>query len=112
MPVNWHPGGFAKSFRTKALDGCEEFMRADVMSDADEHCPVDKGTMRNSHTVERNDDAGYVAGGYGGAAAPYTRDQHEDSSKHHEVGEDHWLENAAKRNAPKLKDRIAEHTTR
>jgi hypothetical protein len=86
-----------------AMDGLEEYARAQLLPLADENCPTDSGVMKGTHAVERSDDE--VVVGYGGPAAPYTVRQHEDMTLIHPSGEAKWLENAfnaTKENAGKI----------
>jgi len=82
-------------------------MRGAIMPDADEHCPVDKGTMRSTSDTQRDDNAGEVVGGYGGPATPYAIRQHEDATLSHTVGEAKWLENAFNRHAKEAEGMVA-----
>ena len=107
MTVKWHGVALEKLVEKAALDGAEEWLRADVQTDAKEHCPVDSGAMRNSHTVERSGDSAVI--GVGGSSAPYAQRQHEDASLSHEVGESHWLENAGKRQISRLPSKLKKH---
>jgi hypothetical protein len=52
--------------------------------------PVDKGTLRGSGRVEgpKNDE---VTLSFGGAAAPYALEQHENTALRHRVGESRYL---------------------
>jgi hypothetical protein len=99
--MNWRGAAASKAVGQALLDGGEEWMRAKVLPDADEHCPVDTGVMKSTHTVARDEKS--VAIGYGGPSAPYTVKQHEDLTLHHVVGEAKWLENAWNRHAAELK---------
>jgi hypothetical protein len=102
--VSWFGDKVADEIEKKMLDGAEEWMRGDVKTDAEEHCPVKNGILRGTHAVERGDRE--VVLGVGGPAAPYAKRQHEDASLHHVVGEDHWLEKALERQKSKLPDRV------
>lgn len=70
----------------KALDGMEEWARVLWLSQAKSDCPVDKGTMRNSLTVERSDAEKCIYCGGGGAAKKYIKRQELDRSLQHKVG--------------------------
>lgn len=107
MSVKWHGAALEKLVEKAALNGAEEWLRVDVQTDAKEHCPVDTGAMRNSHTVERSSNS--VVLGVGGSAAPYAERQHEDASLSHVVGESHWLENAGTRQIGKLPSKLKSH---
>jgi hypothetical protein len=65
---------------------------------------VDKGTMRDSHTTQRNGDT--ITVGVGGAAATYTVKQHEDLTLNHKVGQAKWLSMAKDWTLPRLPDKI------
>lgn len=52
--------------------------------------PVDKGTLRSTGRVE-GPKAGEVELSFGGAAAEYALEQHEDTSLHHDIGEARYL---------------------
>jgi hypothetical protein len=99
MSVKWYGDTVADHFTAKALDAGEEWLNL-VKADAMEHCPVDQGTMRGTHTIQRESHEAVL--GVGGPAAPYTAKQHDDASLHHTVGEDHWLEKAKDRQESKL----------
>lgn len=98
--VEWHDASIIAKAKAELADGIEEWARAEVMPDADEHCPVKDGTLRDSHVVER--EGAVVTMGYGGSAAPYAERQHEDMTLSHTVGEAKWLENAFNRKLPEL----------
>jgi len=98
--VEWNDGGIIARAKAAMRDGVEEWARAEVMPDADEHCPVKDGTLRDSHVVERKGTV--ITIGYGGPAAPYAERQHEDMTLSHTVGEAKWLENAFNRKLPEL----------
>lgn len=105
MTVHWYGDMVASAIEKAAMDGAEAWARVDVETDAKEHCPVDRGTLRGTHTTER--EGNEVIVGVGGPSAPYATIQHEDASFNHTVGEDHWLENAFMRNLPELPVKIA-----
>ncbi|MCK9570709.1 hypothetical protein M0R72_17300 [Candidatus Pacearchaeota archaeon] len=98
--VEWHDDTIIAKAKAAMLDGGEEWARAEVMPAADERCPVDFGTLRDSHTVEREGTT--ITMGYGGPAAPYAERQHEDLTLSHVVGEAKWLENAFNDKLPEL----------
>jgi hypothetical protein len=62
--------------------------------------PVDEGIMRSTARVQGPDNRGQVEWSYGGAAAPYTLRQHEDTSLRHTVGEARWMIRAIDRWKP------------
>ena len=103
--IVWN-NSLADQFQAAVVDGAEEWARGDVMTLADENCPVKDGTMRDSHTVERN--GAIITMGYGGSAAPYAERQHEDLTLTHPVGQHKWLENAFNWQLPLLKGNIEE----
>ena len=107
MAVKWHGDAIEKIVQRAAMDGAEDWLRTDVQTDAKEHCPVDSGAMRASHTVERSGDSAVI--GVGGSSAPYAKRQHEDASLSHVVGESHWLENAGKRQISRLPAKLKQH---
>lgn len=102
--VRWYSDSAVSKIENDLLDKCESWMRTDVEGDSKELCPVDSGTMRDTHEVQRGDRE--VVCGVGGPSAPYTRKQHEDGTLAHTVGEDHFLEKAFVRNVPKLQARL------
>jgi hypothetical protein len=54
--------------------------------------PVDKGVLRSTGTVDGPPpDANRVTLSFGGAAAPYALEQHENMRYHHKVGEPRYL---------------------
>jgi hypothetical protein len=106
---NWYGKAVTSRLEKAVMDGAEEWMRVDVQTDAEEHCPVDQGTLRSTHTVERAERE--VCIGVGGPAAPYAIRQHEDASMSHTVGEDHWLENALNRQKGGLGAKVKKHTS-
>ena len=107
MAVKWYGAAIEKIVQKAAMDGAEDWLRTDVQTDAKEHCPVDSGAMRASHTVERSGDSAVI--GVGGSSAPYAQRQHEDASLSHVVGESHWLENAGKRQISRLPSKLKKH---
>ncbi len=92
MTVEWYADRLAEQIEQAVQDGLEEWAYL-VLADAKENCPVDRGTLRSTGTVEILAKLG-VSIVFGGPAAPYARIQHERSDYFHTVGEDHWLENA------------------
>lgn len=105
MPdMKWYGPQVAAKIHEAAMDGLEEYARADLLPLADENCPTDSGAMKGTHAVERSNDE--VVVGYGGPAAPYTVRQHEDASLHHPSGTDHWLENALNATEGKVPGKI------
>jgi hypothetical protein len=103
--VEWHGEQLAQQILQAAVDGGEEWARADVMPLADENCPTDSGTMKGTHAVIRSGPK-RIEMGYGGPAAPYTLRQHEDLTLDHPSGQAKWLENAVNWQLPKLPERI------
>jgi len=53
--------------------------------------PVRTGALRSTGRVEGPDTRGQVALSFGGAAAPYALEQHENTHIHHQVGEARYL---------------------
>lgn len=103
--INWHGDLVQKLVEKTAMDAVEEFCRVDVLTKADQDCPVDQGTMRATHAVIREGNAVLV--GYGGPAAPYTLKQHEDVSLSHPgQGKAKWLEDAFKEKLPGLEAKV------
>lgn len=90
--VKWYADALTAKVEQALLDGIEEWARL-VLSDSQERCPVDRGTLRSTGAIEVLAKLG-VRICYGGPAAPYAWVQHERSDYYHKVGEDHWLENA------------------
>jgi len=102
--MKWYGPAVAAKIKKAAMDGLEEFARADVLPLADENCPTDSGTMKGTHAVVRGNDE--VVIGYGGPAAPYTVRQHEDVTLHHPSGKAKWLEDAVNEKRPELPGKI------
>ena len=101
MSVNWYADGLSNKAREAALAGLEEGAYL-IKSASMEKTPVDTGTLRNSHTIERDDSAIYI--GVGGPAAPYALKIHQDASLTHVVGEDHFLQKAFDQGAEHARD--------
>jgi hypothetical protein len=102
--IQWNGDAVAAKINAALLDGAEEWARVDVLTDAKENCPVDLGTLRGSHAVERDDRS--VVVGVGGPAAPYAHRQHEDATLAHKVGTDHWMEKALNNKMGELKPKL------
>jgi len=82
----------------------------ELRTDAMEHCPVDTGTLRDSHYAtlpEQHGDAIVTEIGAGGPAKGYAIPVHERTELRHKVGEAKWLENAYKRRAAGFTERFA-----
>lgn len=113
--VEWNDGPFKKSCRAKALDGIEEVVRADMLTQAKEDCPVapvNGGTMRNSLGIERDDKAGIVYLGGGGAAKKYIKRQELDRSLNHTSGKAGFIRDSMQANIGKLKPAVEKHINR
>jgi hypothetical protein len=108
MTVIWNGDLVLKKVREGGLDGIEEWGRSDVEPLARENCPVDRGTMRDTHVTLRTKDG--VEIGCGGPSAPYAIVQHEDLTLDHTVGQAKWLENAANWCLPKLPEKVQART--
>lgn len=97
-----------KKIKDAAIDGVEDYVRTDLMPDSDEHCPTDKGPLKESHSVERVGDT--VLFGYGGQAGAYVEAQYLDTTYVHDSPEeDHWVEKAQDRQKDKLAQKVTEH---
>jgi len=85
---------FKKGMKKRAPSGLrvigEEVMLDVKMSRPGRGVPVRKGVLRSTGRVEgpKNDE---VTLSFGGAAAPYALEQHENLSLHHRVGEARFL---------------------
>lgn len=105
MPrVVWNSAPLLKKILESALDGAEEWARADAMPLAVENCPIDQGALRGSQTVEREDNS--VIMGFGGQAAPYALIVHEDQTVYHPVGKAKFLEDSFNEKLPDLPEKI------
>lgn len=113
--VEWNDGAFKKSCRTRALDGIEEVVRGDMLTQAKEDCPVapvNGGTMRNSLGTERDDKAGIVYMGGGGAAKAYIMRQELDRALNHTSGKAGFLRDSMQAHLKKLKPTVEKHLNR
>ena len=108
MKIRWDGKALSKRAAKALLDGGEEWMRAEVLPEADENCPIDHGVMIGSHTVERVGNSA-VRIGYGGPASEYVIVQHEDTTLNHPRGTSKWLENAWKKKLSSLPGILKEH---
>lgn len=105
MPkVVWRSDAILRLVEENALNGAEEWARADVLPLSQENCPVDTGTMRGTGSVVREGKT--IEIGFGGPSAPYTVRQHEDLTLNHPTGQAKWLENAFNWQLPMLPGRI------
>jgi hypothetical protein len=88
------------------------FEEAEIeMAEAKRRTPVDTGALRASGHVELPKIAGQnvtVAMGFGGAAAPYAIEVHENLEAFHPVGEAKFLESTLNESKPYLAKRIAD----
>ena len=103
MAVNWHGDAVASRIEKAVLDRAEEWCWL-VKASSMEKTPVDHGTLRASHVVQRGQNE--VVVGVGGPAAPYAQAVHDDTTAHHRVGEDHFVEKALKENMGQLESMI------
>lgn len=79
-----------------------------IMTDSKEnYCPVDTGTMKGTGHVEEDPQKLKVDLVYGGPAAPYTINQHENLSYRHPVGEAKFLERPFNKAIPSIMPEIA-----
>ncbi len=105
MPrVSWIGDALAAKILSAAIDGAEEWARADVMPSAVENCPIDSGALRGSQAVDREDNS--VIMGFGGQAAPYALIVHEDQTVYHPVGKAKFLEDSFNEKLPDLPEKI------
>ena len=83
----WHMG-----FEHSLLAGLEK-IGLEAEGDAKELCPVDTGRLRNSitHKVDKSDHSVYI-----GTNVEYAVYVELDDSKHHKVGQAHFLRDAAR----------------
>lgn len=92
-----------RNIRRVARRFCER-----VMTDSKEnYCPVAKGTMKSTGHVDEDPKKLRWMLIYGGPAAMYTIDQHENQSYHHEVGENKFLEKPMNKALPNFLPEIA-----
>jgi len=111
MPkVVWNSDFILTLVEEAALDGAEEWARADVLPLSQENCPTDSGTMKGTGAVVRTDKI--IEIGYGGPAAPYTVKQHEDLTLNHPNGQHKWLENAWNWQLPRLSEKVGDRLKR
>lgn len=81
-----------------------------IMASSKLEVPVDEGVLRASGHVEpprRTGSTVTVLLGYGGPAAPYALEQHENLRFRHKVGKAKYLENPFNAWAPLAEERIA-----
>lgn len=109
MAVQWDDRAFRARMKKKSLDGIEECARDPMLTAAKEQCPVDKGTMRGSLTVERDDANSCVYLGGGGPAKDYIFRQHQDMSLNHPVGKAKFISDPVETHSPELKDYVEKH---
>jgi hypothetical protein len=111
MPkVEWHGDLIQRLIEEAALDGAEEWARADVLPLSQENCPTASGTMKGTGSVVREDKI--IEIGFGGPAAPYTVRQHEDLTLNHPSGQHKCLENAFNWQKPKLPEKVGDRLKR
>ena len=113
--VDWNDDNFKKSCRAKALDGIEEVVRGDMLTQAKEDCPVapiNGGTMRNSLGTERDDKKGIVYMGGGGAAKAYIKRQERDRTLNHTSGKAGFLVDSMQMHIGKVKPAVEKHLNR
>jgi hypothetical protein len=101
MPVTWNRGWGSKIV-SRAMDGLEECVRVEMLAQAQRDCPVDRGTMRASLGVERDDANKCVYLGGGGAAKAYIFRQEIDRSLNHTVGKAGFIRDSVEMHASKL----------
>ena len=106
--IQWNHTKFVKSVEQRAMDGCEECAII-IKTDAAERCPVDRGTMRASLGVERDDKKLCCYIGGGGPAKDYILRQHQDMSLNHVTGEAKFISNALEAHAKELPSMIKKH---
>lgn len=109
MKIDWRGGKWGERIRKNALDGVEECVRTLMATQAREDCPVDKGVLRASIGVERNDAERCVYLGCGGAARKYALRQEVDRSLHHRVGKAGFIRDSVVMHAGKLPAYIKKH---
>lgn len=89
MTVSWD-SGWGKKKEAAAMNALTEWAHV-CATECRHQCPVDKGTLRASIGVERNDSEKCVYIGCGGAAKAYALRQHQDASLGHTVGKSHFI---------------------
>jgi hypothetical protein len=103
LRVKWDTSAVERVVEKSQVDIITAWLTEDVMPDAIQNCPVDKGPLRASHKVVRKGNrVDLVAGG---PSAPYADTVHDDPTAQHDIGEHHWLENAFNRQLGKLRSR-------
>ena len=101
--ISWKGTAVASTMQAKALIGLES-LGNEIKTLSQERCPVDSGTLRGSAQVVKEGDKIIV--GYGGAAASYSIDQHENMAYHHPVGQAKFLESAFDELSGKISDYV------
>ena len=95
----------AAKYTEGALNGLEGLAN-EIMSLSQSRCPVDTGMLRGSAQVTRKEKTVLVS--YGGAAASYAVQQHENLQYHHDVGQAKFLESSF----DELKDKAPDYVKR
>ncbi len=108
MRLEWKGDAYADKVIEQVLSGVEEWARAPVLTQCKEECPTDKGIMKGSLTVVREDNVVYIGGG--GPAKDYIYRQHQDMTLNHPVGKAKFITDPVNDNAPDLPDYIKKHT--
>lgn len=94
-----------------AFVGAGYRLMEDIIGDAKEIVPVDRGPLRASGHVEQpkiDGDQFQIDAGFGGASAPYALIQHEDLTLRHKEGQQaKYLEVGARRRFATADERIA-----
>jgi hypothetical protein len=107
--VHWDDKKWLGDTHEKALDGVEECARGPMLTQSKEDCPVYKGIMRGTLTVERDDANKCVYLGGGGPAEPYIYEQEVRRDLQHKVGKAGFIRDSVDMHAPKLKGYIQNH---
>ena len=102
MKLTWH-AEVTDQMTEQAMNGVEK-LGYEIQSLSQTRCPVDTGTLRGSARLVR--ESNKVSVGYGGAAASYSIEQHENLQIHHRVGQAKFLESAFDELKGKLKEYV------
>lgn len=92
------------------VEAAKEALRTEAeveMTEAKERTPVRTGALRSSVRVEPSEDGLELKLKFGGTAAPYAVEVHENLGAFHHVGQAKFLESVLLESAPFLPERVA-----